>query len=190
MQNNHYYDKQFKQIDFTTRSQELGDFETCQFISCHFDAVNLSGLNFINCEFIECNLSLATLSGTSFQNVIFKNCKMIGFNLETCNPFGLKVSFEHCVLNDSSFYQLQLQKTHFKACNLENIDFGYCNLNQSYFENCNLKAAIFDQTNLEKANLISSYHFTINPTENKLKGAKFSKENCFGLLEHLAIKIE
>jgi Pentapeptide repeats (8 copies). len=70
------------------------------------------------------------------------------------------------------------------------MDFAYADLSQAYFENCNLKNTIFDQTNLEKTNLTSAFNFSINPTQNKIKNAKFSKENSIGLLDSFQIKIE
>ena len=190
MQNKYTYDQKFKQIDFSQALHELGDFEQCQFEQCNFEGVDLGELNFMNCTFIECNLSNVNLTTTRFQEAEFKGCKMIGFNLEQANPFGLKVKFEQCVLNESSFYNVQLSKTHFNDCQLKNVDFGEANLSQSYFQHCDLQHTIFDQTNLEKANLTSAYNFNINPNENKIKQAKFSKENCIGLLHHLNIKIE
>ena len=190
MHSTYIADHQFKNIDFTATPLAYRDFEQCVFTDCNFNGVDLSDLNFINCLFVDCNLSLAQINSTSFQEVKFLNCKMTGFNLETCNPFGLKVHFDNCIINESSFYELQLQKTHFKGCNLQHSDFAYANLSQVFFENCNLDQTVFDQTNLEKANLSSAYNFTINPTQNKLKNAKFSKENCIGLLSSFQIKIE
>lgn len=188
----HYYtsDQEFNKIDYTTNPLPKGDYEQCQFVNCNLNAVDLNDFNFIQCEFIDCDLSLTQINGTSFQDVIFMDCKMIGFTLETCNKFGLKVKFSNCILNDSSFYELQLPKIHFKNCALENVDFAYADLSQAYFENCNLKGAIFDQTNLEKANFITAENFSINPNQNKIKSAKFSKENCLGLLHTFQIKIE
>ncbi|WP_322970362.1 pentapeptide repeat-containing protein [Faecalibacter sp. LW9] len=190
MNKNYTADQRFDKIDFTISPLSFGDFEQCQFSHCNFNGVDLNDFNFINCEFMECNLSLAQINGTTFQDVNFENCKMVGFNLEACNKFGLKVKFNHCVLNNSSFYEVQLPKSHFKDCALENVDFAYADFSQAYFENCNLKNAIFDQTNLEKANLTSSYNFSINPTQNKIKNAKFSRENCLGLLDIFNVKIE
>ena len=190
MQKNYTADQRFDKKDFTTSPLSFGDFEQCHFIQCNFNGVDLNDFNFINCEFVECNLSLAQINGTTFQEVNFTNCKMMGFNLETSNKFGLKVKFNQCILNDSSFYEVQLPKTHFKDCALEHVDFAYADFSQTFFENCNLKNAIFEQTNLEKANLISSFNFSINPTQNKIKNAKFSKENCLGLLDIFNVKIE
>ncbi|MBF0597149.1 pentapeptide repeat-containing protein [Faecalibacter rhinopitheci] len=190
MHKNYTFAQEFSKNDFTKTSLLKGDYEQCQFIYCNLNGVDLNDFNFIQCEFIGCDLSLTQINGTSFQDVIFTECKMIGFSLEVCNKFGLKVKFTTCILNDSSFYNLQLQKIHFKNCALENVDFAYADLSQAYFENCNLKGSIFDQTNLEKANLITAENFSINPTQNKIKNTHFSKENCIGLLDTFQIKID
>lgn len=188
---NHYITRErFYKIDFSKNKINAVDFEQCEFVDCHFNSIDLSEINFIDCQFNTSDLSLAKIENTSFQNVTFNNCKMIGFNLTDCNQFGLKVKFDACTLNESSFYNIQLPKTHFKDCQLKNVDFGYANISQSYFENCDLQQAIFDQTNLEKSNWTTAYNFIINPNENKIKNAKFSKENCIGLLHHFQIKID
>lgn len=190
MQTHFNYDQTFHQIQFKNALEKLTDSEACIFEQCDLENLDLSQLHFINCTFIECNLSNIKLNETSLQNCEFKRCKMIGFHVEHCNPFGLKLSFEQCLLNDSSFYGMQLQQTMFNDCQLIHVDFGYANLTQAYFGQCNLHQAIFDQTNLVKANLKTAYNFSINPTENNLKQAQFSKENCLGLLHHFKIIIE
>ena len=114
---------------------------------------------------------------------------MIGFNLETCNQFALNVSFENCILNDSSFYQLPLKRTKFVQCSLQNVEFSYADLSNSFFDECNFSNAIFDQTDLKQANLKTSFHFKINPNENQIKGATFSKENLEGLVSNFGIKV-
>ncbi|MEG0698285.1 MAG: pentapeptide repeat-containing protein, partial [Algoriella sp.] len=85
---------------------------------------------------------------------------------------------------------LPLKKTKFSNTTLHNVDFSYADLSNSYFANCDFSNAIFDQTNLRQANLKTSYNFNINPNENQLKGAIFSKDNLEGLVLHLGIKIQ
>ena len=115
---------------------------------------------------------------------------MIGFNLEHSLSFALKVSFNNCLLNDSSFYQLELSRTKFIRCSLQNVDFSFTNLNNSFFDLCDFQSAIFDQTNLKQANLKTSFNFQLNPNENYVKNAIFSKDNLEGLLHYLNIKIQ
>ncbi|RLZ11445.1 pentapeptide repeat-containing protein [Faecalibacter macacae] len=190
MQKKYTYDERFENIDFTLKEFPLGDYEQCHFINCNFNGVDISNCNFSDCIFKGCNLSVAKINKTILQNVEFNACKMIGFNLETCNSFALKVKFINCILNESSFYQSPLSKTYFKSCIMHNIDLSFADLSNSFLENCDLKDSIFDQTILEKANLTTAYNFNINPTENKVINASFSKENLHGLLNQFKIKIQ
>jgi len=187
---NYYVDETFSQKDFTKETINEAEYENCIFINCDFNSTDLSNMKFINCEFIESNLSNAKLNDTSFQEAIFKACKMIGFNLENSNQFGLRVSFNNCILNDSSFYNLKLKRTIFKNCSLQFVDFTDTDLSNSLFDNCNFDHAIFYNTNLRQVDLRSSNNFIINTTENQLKGAKIAKENLIGLVQHLGIKVE
>ena len=81
-------------------------------------------------------------------------------------------------------------KSKFRNCNLQEADFTESDIINSVFDNCDLKSAIFDQTNIEKVDFTTAYNFNINPEENRVKGAKFSKENVFGLLSSYGIVIE
>jgi fluoroquinolone resistance protein len=58
------------------------------------------------------------------------------------------------------------------------------------FEGCNMTAAIFDQTTLEKADLRTSYNYSIDPETNRIKKAKFSITGVAGLLDKYDIVIE
>jgi len=78
----------------------------------------------------------------------------------------------------------------FSNCDLQETDFAMAELVQAIFDNCNLAGASFEASNLEKADFRTSYHYTINPETNKIKKARFGKENLEGLLSHLDIIIE
>jgi hypothetical protein len=74
--------------------------------------------------------------------------------------------------------------------NLQEEDFTETVLMSSVFDNCDLGSAIFENTNLEKSDFKTAFNFNINPEKNRLKGAKFSKENLYGLLSDYKIIIE
>ena len=63
-------------------------------------------------------------------------------------------------------------------------------LQNAIFENCDLKKTIFDRTNLEKVDFKTAFNLDINPQENKLKDAKFSKQNVVGLVSIYKVIIE
>lgn len=179
-------DKDFENLSEITK----GEYENCRFLNCDLSESDLSGFKFIDCEFQSCNLSLSKLSQTLIQKTFFKECKLLGMNFEDCSDFGLSFRFEDCLLNHSSFFKLNIKKTLFKNCQMEECDFTESDLTESLFENCNLAKAHFHYTTLEKVDFRTSFHFSFDPEENKIKNAKFSKENVTGLLDKYGIKIE
>ena len=100
------------------------------------------------------------------------------------------MSFDSCVLNHCIFYDTKLKGTYFKNSQLHQIDFGNCDLTKATFDNCDLAGATFENTILEKTDFITASNFKIDPELNKIKKAKFSKENVIGLLAKYDIKIE
>ena len=63
-------------------------------------------------------------------------------------------------------------------------------MTSALLDHCNLERATFDQTILEKADLRTSYNYSIDPENNRLKKAKFSMEGISGLLDKYDIEIE
>lgn len=64
------------------------------------------------------------------------------------------------------------------------------NLSNAVFSNCDLSGAVFDATNLEKADFRTSVNYSIDPALNKLKKARFSLSEIYGLLYKLDIEID
>lgn len=180
---NHFFsDQSFRHQNYKETSLVKGEYMNCTFQHCNFENAHVINIQFIECEFIDCNFSNAILKDTAFKEVAFRHCKMIGVPFHTCDPFLLKLSFESSSIDVSSFYQLNLTSTVFTNCSLEETDFTEAILKGSEFTNCNLRAAVFDRTNLENVDLTTAVQFEIDPEKNRVKGAKFSKENAAGLL--------
>jgi uncharacterized protein YjbI with pentapeptide repeats len=114
---------------------------------------------------------------------------MLGLRFENCNEFGLSFSFEKCLLNDSSFFKTKIKKTVFTGCQLHGVDFTECDLTSSVFSKCDFKGAVFSKTNLEKADLKTSFNYSIDPEQNRLKKAKFSIPGVTGLLDKYDLSI-
>lgn len=70
------------------------------------------------------------------------------------------------------------------------MDFTECDLSDSLFDNCDLMRANFDNTNIEKADLRTSYNYSIDPEINRIKKAKFSIHGISGLLEKYDLLID
>jgi len=181
-----YLDETFK----NKTEIEKAEYENCQFIDCNFEKANISNSVFIDCIFENCNLSNTVSQNASLKTVDFKNCKMLGFVFSDCNEFLMSVSFTDCQLNYASFYKLSIKNTKFENCNLQEVDFTETDLTSSKFNNCELNRAVFQNTNLQKADFRSSYNYSINPNENRIKNAKFSLEGVRGLLDVFGVEIE
>ncbi|WP_055436475.1 pentapeptide repeat-containing protein [Lacinutrix algicola] len=183
-------DQNYNSIDYTTNGLPKAEYDNCTFKNCNFSNTYLSGITFLECEFIDCNFSSVKLGETAFKDVIFRDCKLLGAPFNECNSFLLAMTFNNCQLNLSSFYNLTLKNTQFNNCKLEKTDFSKTNLQNSVFNNCNLHLTVFENTNIEKVDFRTSYNYSISPSNNKIKGAKFSKNEIFGLLKDYKIIIE
>jgi uncharacterized protein YjbI with pentapeptide repeats len=186
-----YFDsKEYIKIDFSKIIIKKGEYDNCTFVNCNLEGIHASNIQFVECEFLDCNFSNTIVKNTAFKDVAFTDCKMVGVKFNECDPFLLQFSFTECQLNYASFYQLKIPNTKFVNCNLQEVDLTEVILSNSIFDNCDFSGAIFGQTNLEKSDFKTAFNFNINPEENSLKGAKFSKENILGLLSEYKIVVE
>lgn len=182
-------DTKFDKKDFSQENLKAGEYQNCEFNVCNLSNTNLSGFNFIDCRFINCNLSLINCTKTTLNTCSFLNCKLLGVRFDTCNKFLMSVKFENCLLNLSSFFQLNLKKTIFQNSSLHEVDFTETDLTQAKFTQCDLAYAIFDNTNLEAADLSTATNYTIDIEKNNIKKAKFALTEIGGLLTKYNITI-
>ena len=189
--NDHYVvGKLIKGIVYTEKRLSVSEYDNCSFINCDFSSSDISNCTFIECKFEDCNLSNTLTKNTAFQEVIFLNCKIVGLKFNSCSHFLLSFSFKNCQLNLSSFYQLKIKTTQFNDCSLQEVDFTEADLTSSVFNNCDLNRAIFDQTNLEKVDFRTATNYDIDPENNQIKNAQFSRGDLIGLLKKYRIKID
>ena len=83
-----------------------------------------------------------------------------------------------------------MKKTVFRDSLLVETDFAGADLSGATFDNCDLAHAVFENTILEKADLRTSYNYSIDPETNRIKKARFSVTGIAGLLEKYDIEIE
>ncbi len=183
-------DRKLDKILFAEKFPAPHEFVGCEFSGCHIANTDLSGHEFEDCTFRGCDLSLAIIKNCTFRDVRFEECKMLGLQFHTCNKFLFSASFTRCMVNLSSFYQLNLKNTSFIASSLREVDFSECNLTQARFDECDLADALFDHTNLEKADLRTATNFRIDPDNNRIRKARFSMQGALSLLAKYNIDIE
>jgi len=69
------------------------------------------------------------------------------------------------------------------------VDLTECDLASAVFDHCDLAGATFENTILEKADLRTSFNYSIDPERNRVKKAKFSLQGLPGLLNKYDIEI-
>lgn len=180
----------FDKIDYFQKKIVKANYENCSFVNCNFASADLSDINFVECEFRNCNLSLANIAHTTFRDVTFKDCKMLGLRFEKSNKAMFLAYFENDDLSMCSFIKLQLKKVKFVNCILRETDFTGAEMKESLFDQCDLSGTRFENTNLEKADLRTSYNYTIDPEMNRIRKAKFSIHGITGLLQKYDIDIQ
>ncbi|MEP6684043.1 MAG: pentapeptide repeat-containing protein [Parafilimonas sp.] len=190
MERQYFEEQNFDKKDFLEKALPIGDYESCCFNNCNFSNTDLRNIHFIDCVFNGCNMSIAKLDKTVFRDVQFKDCKLLGLLFLDCDSFLFSAGFENCVLNDSSFFKMNLKKMQFKNSTLHEVDFAESDLSNSVFNNCDLLNAKFENTILEKADFRTSFNYSINPEINRIKKAKFSLPAAVGLLDKYDIEIE
>lgn len=190
MEGSYIAEKIFENINYTETPLTKGEYERCSFVRCDFSNADLSDIKFCECTFTGCNLSLSNVSGTAFVDVKFGDCKMLGLHFEKCHAFGLSLSFDRCILDHSSFYQTKMRKTPLINTQLREVDFTECDLTGTVFEHCDLAGATFENTVIEKADLRTSFGYSIDGEINRIKKARFSFPGVAGLLDKYDIQID
>ena len=183
-------EKTFDTIDFTLQALPKGEYENCTFLNCDFSNTDLSGTKFTECQFNGCNLSTVNLHKTALRDIAFKDCKLLGLRFDICNEMSFSVSFDHCIVNFSSFFKRKLKNTVFKTTSFHEVDFSDTDLSGSLFDQCDLLGAVFENSILEKTDFRSAYNYAIDPEKNRMKKALFSMPGARGLLNKYDIIIE
>jgi uncharacterized protein YjbI with pentapeptide repeats len=127
---------------------------------------------------------------TQLNQVRFTDCKLMGLDFSTCDDFLLTVHFERCPMDMTSFYQGRLSATTFLGCSLKKADFTEAELAGADFSESNLEGALFEDCNLEGADFREAIHLSLDPARNRIKNARFKKEQLAGLLTKYRLQIE
>jgi uncharacterized protein YjbI with pentapeptide repeats len=166
------------------------DISNIHFIWIDFSKADFSRKNFQSCTFEKCNLSNVKLKDTTLNDIDFVACKIMWLKFVDITQLLSHFKFSDCSISLCSFYGLKLKGISFQDCKIIETDFSNAYLENAKFSYCDLEKSIFVRCNLWNADFIGSYNFAIDPTLNKFKKTKFSRENSIGLLQHLDIIID
>ena len=189
-----YFDQTFDKIHLEPDEIISGKFTDCVFSQCTFETVILNNCRFLNCLFVECNLNLVKLPGSSFPATRFEKSKLMGVDWTQAtwskSGFDSLVRFLECVISHSTFIGLELKRIRITNCIANEVDFRNANLSNADFTGTDLARSIFGSTNLTEADLSQARNYTIDPSNNILKQAKFSMPEAMALLYSMDIVLK
>lgn len=178
----YFLQQEYKNFRYGSDEVNFKEFEQCTFYHCDFSLCNFIDVVFIDCLFHQCNFNNAKINHVALRTVSFDQCQIQDVNFAMCDKLIFEIAFTDCVLDFSKFYTLKIKSTVFKNCSLIAVDFMNTDLTEVVFENCDLYRAEFAKAIANKANFSSSYNYTIDPEQTKIKKAVFSLQEVKGLL--------
>lgn len=188
-----YFDKNFAKLEGTYAEINRIEFENCTFSNCDFSDASFLSCRFIDCQFEHCNLSNTQFTTSKMNEVSFSDCKILGVdwtqlawpNLALSSP----IAFSNCLLDHSSFYGLELAELRITYCKCHEVDFREANLSHGDFSFSDFSYSQFGKTKLSHANFEEAFHYNIDVFNNKINGARFSRDEALSLLDSLDIEI-
>ncbi len=190
MDENAYFEQEYTNVDFSQEPIVGAEFNNCTFINCNFSNCKLDNTDFLDCRFESCSFIMVHTHNTGFKEVKFEGCKLVGLDFSLCNDFLFKVEFENCQLDYALFTKKKLRKTKFQNCSVKEADFTQTDLSHAIFGQTDLTDSVFEGCNLEETDFRTAINFTIDPDQNRIKGARFSSYALAGLLRKYDLDLE
>ena len=128
------------------------------------------------------------LLNSSFRHCQFTQSKLVGLNWSTCHSIS-EVLFDECLLNFSSFMDVHAPNTTFKNSSLIDCEFLQSIFKNSTFGGSDLRGANFSKADLSGCNFELANHYLIDPTNTKIKGARFKLPEALSLFHALGVEV-
>jgi len=188
-----HYSKTFSHLSMIDQEIEGVEFEDCSFTECDFTEATFKKCRFIECTFVECNLSVIKIDQSQFTDVAFEHCKLIGVDWTRAMWSQLRLAasleFKECVLNDSSFFDLNLDELKLVGCKAHDVDFRNGSFCYAKFSFSDFTGSLFGKTDLSGADFTEAVNYDIDVFDNKIDQAKFTKYEAVRLLGSLDIEL-
>ncbi len=124
------------------------------------------------------------------NGISFEGCKLVGADFTRCNAKFLDIRFKDCLIDTCNFTGLKLKKTSFLRCVIRETPFIDSVLESADFEESDLEGALFHHCDLQGADFSRAKNYSIDPSNNKLKGAIFSFPEAASLLTKIGINLK
>jgi uncharacterized protein YjbI with pentapeptide repeats len=184
-----FSDQSYNNLDFDKLIIEEKSFENCLFQSCSLIETAFKHCTFVDCDFKNCNLSLVKFDFSSHTNTTFEDSKLVGINWTKVNRI-LDLSFQNCIINNSTFMGLNLRDMKLIKCIAQDVNFGQANLTEAKCNYTDFKKSEFLKTNLTKTDFTNATNYAINPNDNLLKKTIFSLPEAMSLLNGFDIVLK
>jgi fluoroquinolone resistance protein len=188
-----YFSTTFTAEDFEARRFADISFENCSFQNCNFSDARFYKCKMVDCEFIESNLSNIIVDYSKFFDVRFIRCKLVGVDWTKADWPRYQstdaINFSECILNDSSFFALELRELTLEHCKAHDVDFRNGDFTKAKFIYTDFTHSLFLKTNLREADFSEAENYDIDIFNNEIKAAKFSRHEAVRLLNGLDIEL-
>ena len=189
-----YYDDQtFDAVKLEQHHISNKEFNNCTFQDCDFTGCTFNNCEMNECTFNNCNLSLVQFTNSCLNKVAFTQSKLVGINwTQTRQPTlvtGAQYEFKTCIMNDSSFQGLKLQKMILTDCRAHDVDFREADLSDANCSGSDFRDSLFMHSNLNTCDFSNATNYNIDIRHNEVTGAKFDRYESVRLLQCLDIEI-
>lgn len=190
---NEYLSKSFDTIDAAGKSFTGVIFENCAFDNSNFSEVRFYKCKFVDCEFTNTNLSNIKVDYSKFLDVKFTACKLVGVDWTKADwprfNFTSPLKFTQCILNDTSFFGLNLAELQLEHCKVHDVDFRNGNFSKANFTYSDFTNSLFMKTNLKETDFSEAVNYNIDIFNNEITAARFSRHEAVRLLDCLDIEL-
>jgi fluoroquinolone resistance protein len=188
-----YSSDNFDNIKYTGQTVRSKIFEECSFNDCDFSATIFIDCRFLECRFSRCNLSIVKFDHSRFTDVLFKECKAIGVDWTRAAwpdiALFSPILFFKSIINDSTFFGLNLKEIVIKECQAHDVDFREGDFSDADFRATDFASSLFNGTDLSGADFTEAVNYRIDINHNRIHDAKFSRQEAVSLLEGLGIEL-
>jgi fluoroquinolone resistance protein len=188
-----YFSLTFSGLDLAGSSITEVIFENCTFHQCNFSDVRFYKCKFAECVFTASNLSNVKIDYSKFFDTSFTESKLVGIDWTKAEwprfNFTAPISFNECIINDSSFFNLNLSELILEYCKAHDVDFRNGNFSKAKFLYTDFSGSLFMKTNLQEADFSEAENYNIDIFNNDIKAARFSRLEAIRLLNCLDIEL-
>ncbi len=190
---NEYLSKIFNGLEAAGESFTEVIFENCIFQQCNFSDARFYKCKFVDCVFTASNLSNIKVDYSKFFDTRFTESKLVGVDWTKADwprfNFTSPISFNECIINDSSFFGLVLSELELEHCKARDVDFRNGDFTQAKFSYTDFTNSLFMKTNLREADFSEAENYDIDIFNNEIKAARFSRHEAVRLLNSLDIEL-